>query len=212
MGALPGIPKWHGGARIMPTPDVPDGIASWLESNNIADTEAVRTFFDALYGELKRHAHFALTHTPAAETLNTTGLVNETFLRLCAADPFPIHDRQHFLAVAAKTMRWVLMDFARARKRLRRGGEVARVGLDEAMVMSEHRADEVLALDGALESLAQLDPRLAAVVEQRVFGGLTNEEIAAALGVSTRTVKRDWRAAKAFLSTQLEAPPPMAAD
>jgi RNA polymerase sigma factor (TIGR02999 family) len=159
--------------------------------------------FSALYRELKRQAHFALGRTPASETMNTTGLVNEAFLRLQSAEPIVINDRQHFLAVAAKAMRWVLMDFARARKRLRRGGDVERVSLDEAMVMSEQRADEIIALDTALAHLAELDPRLVDVVEYRVFGGLNSQEIAASLGVSTRTVKRDWRAARAFLAAEL---------
>jgi RNA polymerase sigma factor (TIGR02999 family) len=184
--------------------DLPETITRWLKTQEVADSDAMSRLFQALYHDLRRQAHFALAgRYPGSDTLSTTGLVNEAYLRLCAAEPIPINDRNHFVALAAKTMRWVLMDFARARKRLRRGGEAERVSLDEAMIMSEQRADEILALNEALEHLAELESRLVEVVEHRVFAGLSTEETAACLGVSARTVKRDWRAARAFLTRRL---------
>lgn len=187
---------------------VPQEITRWLREREVADPAAMGSLFTALYGELKRRAHGALRREPAGATLNTTGLVNEAYLRLSAAGGLAVHDREHFLALASKTMRWVLVDTARARKRLRRGGDAQRVELDEAEAMSERRADELLALDGALERLSELDPRLGDVVELRYYGGLSVEETAAVLGVSSRTVKRDWHKARAFLAHQLREPGP----
>jgi RNA polymerase sigma factor (TIGR02999 family) len=130
-------------------------------------------------------------------------LVNETFLRLIDAQGVAWHNRNHFLGIAAKLMRRVLVDHARRRGFQKRGGDRAQVALDESMAVLEARDFNLLALDRALESLAILDPRKATVVERRFFGGLTVDEIAASLEVSADTVKRDWRLAKLWLMRQL---------
>ena len=182
---------------------VPDDITRWLRAHDPAFSEALPSLFTALYAELKRRAHFALGRSAGQATLATTGLVNEAYLRLSAAGSVALQDRHHFLALASRTMRWVLLDTARARKQLRRGGDAERVSLEEAKVMSERRADELLALDQALDRLAAVDARLAEVVEHRFFGGLTVEDTALALGRSPRTVKRDWHAARAFLAREM---------
>lgn len=187
----------------METSPVPAEIASWLHARGVADSPVVGTLFEALYAELKRRAHGALRRQPAGPTLSTTGLVNEAYLRLSEAHGLEIRDRGHFLALASKTMRYVLLDTARARTRQRRGGGLQRVSLDEAQVMTERHAEELIALDGALERLAGLEPRLGEVVELHYFGGLTVEEVAAAVGLSERTVKRDLRRARAFLAASL---------
>lgn len=201
------------GARVvaretMDRTAIPNEITRWLRERELADPEAMGSLFAAMYSDLKRRAHSALRRESPGATLNTTGLVNEAYLRLAATGGLAIRDREHFLALASKTMRWVLVDTARARKRLRRGGDAQRVTLDEATVMSEARADELLALDGALERLAAVDPRLGEVVELRYYGGLSVEETAAALAVSPRTVKRDWHKARAFLALELSASSP----
>lgn len=156
-----------------------------------------------LYSDLKGRAHFALRRGPHGATLNTTGLVNEAYLRLSRADALHLKDRDHFFALASKAMRWVVMDYARARKRQRRGGDVERVTYEESLLMSEERAEEFLVLDQALNDLSVLDQRLAEVVEYRFFGGLSAKETSLVLGVSTRTIKRDWQAAKAFLAHRM---------
>jgi RNA polymerase sigma factor (TIGR02999 family) len=187
----------------METSLVPDEITSWLQARGVADPPAVGTLFEALYAELKRRAHGALRRTPAGGTLGTTGLVNEAYLRLSEAGGLEIRNRGHFLALASKTMRFVLLDTARARTRQRRGGGMQRVTLDEAQVMTEAHAEELIALDGALKRLAELEPRLGEAVELHYFGGLTVEEIAEVAGVSARTVKRDLSKARAFLAYSL---------
>ena len=187
---------------------IPEDITRWLterggegEGGGDGDIDAL---FATLYDDLKRRAHFALRHTSSSDTLDTTALVNEAFLRLSSSGPLELRDRSHFLAIAAKTMRWVLMDTARARKRQRRGGGALRVTLDEAQVMSVSRADDLLALDAALERLAGLDARLVELVEHRFFGGLSVDETANALSMSPRSVRRYWGRARAFLSRELQ--------
>ncbi|MEM6797427.1 MAG: ECF-type sigma factor [Acidobacteriota bacterium] len=180
-------------------------ITRWLEQQGPASRQDLADLFDALYADLKRRAHRALRRRDPAVTVEATGLVHEAFVRLAAsATPVVLRDRRHFLALAARAMRFVLMDTARARRRLRRGAGAARVTLEEATgVMSESKAEELLSLDAALEDLGNLEPRLVAVVEQRFFGGLSIEETAEVLESSPRTVKRDWRRARAFLALQL---------
>lgn len=157
--------------------------------------------FDDAYDDLRRLAHaLVLRRTPGA-TLNATALVHEAFLRL---DGRSAKDRAHLLALAARAMRFVLVDHARARTAAKRGG--FRVTLDDDALPSpaDARADEVLALDDALTRLADERPRLAEVVELRFFGGLSYDEIAAQQGTSARTAKRDWALARAWLHRALQ--------
>ena len=138
-------------------------------------------------------------------SLQATALVNEAYIRLVDGKAVEWHDRAHFLAVAAMAMRHILVDHARERQALKRGGERQRVDLDENALAVEHQSQEVLELDEALMGLARIDARLAQVVECRFFGGLTEEETAEALGVTARTVRRDWTKAKALLYARLNA-------
>jgi RNA polymerase sigma factor (TIGR02999 family) len=138
-------------------------------------------------------------------TLQPTALVNELYLRLVDVERVKWQNRAHFLAVAATLMRRVLVEFARARRSRKRGGRAEHVAFDEGLVIDVGRGHDLLALDEALEALARLNRRQGQIVEMRFFGGLTNEEIAAALGISAATVMRDWKLAKAWLLRELNA-------
>src|SRR5262249_35738369 len=141
----------------------------------------------------------------AGHTLQTSALVNEAYLRLIDITQVQWHDRTHFLAMAARTMRRVLVDSARARGNQRRGGAAVKVSLDEEALAAPDRRQDLIALDDALARLAKAYPRQADVVELRFFGGLTLEETAGALDMSVDTVKRDWRFAKLWLLRDLRA-------
>lgn len=165
--------------------------------------EALDRLLPVVYEELRRMAHRALRRERANHTLNTTALVHEAYLRLLDQDRADWHDRAHFLAIAATAMRRILVDYARRQKRLKRGGERRAVTLEDAMLVADQRADTLIALDEALSSLGALNERLSRVVECRFFAGLTTEETAAALQVTTRTVERDWQKARAWLYVRL---------
>ena len=137
-------------------------------------------------------------------TLSTTALVHEAYLKLVQRSPDRWQNRNHFLAVASLAMRHVLVDCAKARATLKRGGEQRRLTLDEAEVGIDDQAESLLQLDDALARLAAVDPRLVRVVECRFFGGMSEEEIAGALGVTVRTVRRDWVKARILLQQALE--------
>jgi RNA polymerase sigma factor (TIGR02999 family) len=138
-------------------------------------------------------------------TLQATALVNEAYMRLMDLKQIRWQDRAHFFAMSARTMRRILVDFARARRNDKRGGNAARVALDEALVVSKEAGQDLVALDEALKALALIHPRKCEVVELRFFGGLNLEETAEALHISVDTVKRDWRFAKLWLLRELEA-------
>ena len=159
------------------------------------------------YRELREIAHRRLGRVEArGGTLSTTGLVHETYLRLAEQSGAAWNDRAHFLAVASLAMRYVLVDRARARMTMKRGGAGDRlVTLDEEVVGADGQAEMLLDLDDALERLAAWDPRLARVVECRFFGGLSEPETAEALGITVRTVQRDWVKARILLRRALEA-------
>ncbi|MGI8496330.1 MAG: ECF-type sigma factor [Gemmatimonadaceae bacterium] len=170
--------------------------------------EAVGHLLPLVYGELRRIAHRQLAAEPAGHTLSTTALVHEAYLRLVDQATTEWADRGQFLAIAARTMRRILVDYARRHWAKRRGGAHSRpVALEDAddagALAVVERADELLALDEALERLAALDDRLARVVECRFFGGLTEMETAEALGISQRTVARDWLMAKGWRYREL---------
>lgn len=168
--------------------------------------ESLDDLVPLVYEELRFIAHRHLErHRPDAgnATLETAALVNEAYLKLVDQTRADWHDRAHFLAIASVAMRHILIDRARARARDKRGGGHAAVTLDEAVV-SEESPENLLEIDEALARLAQLDPRLARVVECRFFGGLADDEIAEALGVAVRTVQRDWVKARALLRESLQ--------
>ena len=158
-----------------------------------------------LYNELRAIAHRQLALRARGSTLSTTALVHETYLKLVDQSRADWRDRAHFLAVASIAMRHVLVDRAKARATLKRGGERRRITLDDAHIAVDDQPDALLQLDGAMTRLAELQPRLARVVECRFFGGLTEDEIAEALGVTVRTVQRDWAKARMLLQRELEA-------
>ena len=139
----------------------------------------------------------------AGHSLQATGLVNEAYVRLVDGQAVQWHDRAHFLSVAARLMRRILVDHARARRAEKRGGFAARVTFDEALAVSDEPGPDVVALDDALAALATFDERKSRVVELRYFGGLSVEETAAALAVSPSTVMGDWRLAKAWLKREM---------
>ena len=169
------------------------------------DAEARDALLGAIYGELRRIAHGALGGERAAHTLTTTELVHEAYLRLVDVTRVSWQDRAHFFAVAARVMRRVLVDWARARRAGKRGGGEVPLSLDDVAggVADAGRADELVALDEALDRLAARSERQARVVECRYFAGLTIEETAEALGVSPTTVKQDWVLARTWLFREL---------
>jgi RNA polymerase sigma-70 factor, ECF subfamily len=167
------------------------------------DREAVEGLLPLLYDELRRVAARQLRRERSDHTLQPTALVNEVFLKLVDQRDVAWQNRAHFLAVAAQAMRRILVDYARTRGAEKRGGQLARVTLDEAIVTARARDVDLLALDEALRKLEALDPRLCRVVEMRYFAGLTNAEAAEALGVSVATVDRDRATATAWLRREL---------
>ena len=149
--------------------------------------------------ELHRLAHYYMSRERAGHTLQTTALLDEAYLRLVDDPNRSWQNRTHFVASAAQLMRRIMVDHARERHSLKRGGGALKVTLDEAALVTETRSEELLALDEALESLAVQDPRKSQIVELRYFGGLTMEETAGFLDMSLRTVEREWNMAKAWL-------------
>ena len=158
--------------------------------------------FELVYGELRRIARSQLRGERPDHTLGTTGLVHETYLKLASQSRVQWQDRAHFYRAAAGAMRRILVDYARRYLAERRGGGLRRITLEEEAT-AEERGETLLALDDALEGLAAVDQRLSNVVECRYFGGLTEEETAEALGITARTVRRDWVKARCWLRVEL---------
>ncbi|HEX6187740.1 MAG TPA: sigma-70 family RNA polymerase sigma factor [Pyrinomonadaceae bacterium] len=167
------------------------------------DESALNQLIPLVYEELRRLARQCMRRERGGLTLQTTALVNEAYLRMVKSSQVNWHDRAHFFAVAAQLMRRVLVDEARKRHYQKRGGEFTRITLDEASMPAHQREVDLLALDQALDRLAQFAVRKARVVELRFFGGLNITETAAVLGVSTDIVKREWRTAKLWLLNEL---------
>jgi RNA polymerase sigma factor (TIGR02999 family) len=164
---------------------------------------ATKRLIPLVYEELRRTAHRELARHRPGDTLDTSALVHEAYLKLAGPDDRSWNDRAHFFAAAATAMRHIIVDHARRRRTEKHGGRLRRVSLDERRLMPDREAEELLALDEALERLAGLNARLSQVVECRFFAGLTVPETAAALGCSPRTVDRDWKKAKAWLYREL---------
>src|SRR5438046_4974610 len=174
-----------------------------LEDWSGGDEDALEKLIPLIQPELRRLAHHYMSRERAGHTLQTTALLNEAYLRLVDNPKRDWQNRAHFTAVAAQLMRRIMVDRARERRSLKRGGDAMKVSLDEAALVSEQRAEELLAMDEALEKLAAQDPRKSQIVELRYFGGLTTEEIAAFLKISHRTVTREWGMARAWLESAL---------
>jgi RNA polymerase sigma factor (TIGR02999 family) len=157
-----------------------------------------------VYRELHRLAHKYMVREKGGNPLQTTALLNEAYLRLVDLKRVQWQDRVHFFAVSARMMRRVLVEFARSRRAHKRGGDLTRIELNEEVIPCLGPGADLIALDDALRALAAIDPRAANVVELRFFGGLTVEETAEALGVSDKTVMRDWELAKVWLLHELK--------
>ena len=167
--------------------------------------ESLDRLIPVLYQQLRAIAHRQIVRRANGGTLDTTGLVHEAYLKVVDQSRAGVHDHAHFLALASLAMRHVLIDRAKARQRLKRGGVRRRITLAEDRIARDEQPEALLQLDEALTWLAELEPRLSRVVECRFFGGLTEEEIAEALGVTVRTVQRDWAKARMLLRRALES-------
>ncbi len=186
----------------MTTPP-PHEVTQLLIAWSNGDRGALEKLIPMVYDELRRLARRYMNREPAGHPLQTTALVNEAYLRLIEQKEVKWQNRAHFFAISAQLMRRILVSMARARYADKRGGEARQVSLDEAMVFSDERAAELVALDDAMNELATLDPRRSRVVELRHFGGLSVEETAEVLKVSPDTVMREWKRAKAWLYAEL---------
>jgi RNA polymerase sigma factor (TIGR02999 family) len=182
------------------SPNVTQLLVAWSKGDQQA--------FDALMPEVRKELHRLAAHymaeEPPGHDLQPTALINEAYLRLVDWKNIKWADRVHFFAMAANMMRRVLVDYARSRDRLKRGGEAIQVSFTEAANVPVPQSAEVLALDKALRELEKIDPRKSQIVEMRFFGGLSQEETAAALNVSVATVRRDWSLARAWLARELK--------
>ena len=174
-----------------------------LDAWSRGDQAALNKLMPLVYAELRRLAHHYMSQEGAGHTLQTTALVNEAYLRLVNQKQAAWQNRAQFIGIAAQLMRRVLIDDARSHDSAKRGGGIRPVELDEAAALSPTQAESVLAVDEALEHLAGLDPRKARIVELRYFGGLTVDETAEVLKISSVTVMRDWSFAKAWLHREL---------
>ena len=183
--------------------DSPHELTQLLIAWGNGDEAAREELMPLVYGELHRLAHGYMGKERVDHTLQTSALVNEAYLRLIDQKRVQWQNRAHFFGIAARMMRRILVDYARNRRYAKRGGDAFRVTLDETFIVPEERSAEVLALDYALNSLAEIDARKGQIVELRFFGGLSIEETAEVLQVSPGTVMRDWTLAKAWLRKEM---------
>ena len=179
------------------------GITQLLEAHRQGDQEATAQLFAVVYKDLQALAHFQLMRRRPGKTLNTTALVHEAYLKLADYTQGSWQDKAHFLAVAAKAMRQILVDYARKMNTDKRGGKAPRTLLNASVIANKDFPIDILDLDAGLLRLAEFNVRLSQVVEMSFFGGLQQKEIAEALSVSLRTVERDWHKAKTFLYLML---------
>jgi RNA polymerase sigma factor (TIGR02999 family) len=177
----------------------PQNVTQLLVAWSDGDKSAMEKLFPLIYDELRRIARQYMRRENPGHTLQTTALVNEAYLRLIDQRKTHWRNRAHFFAIAAQIMRRILLDHARSYKYAKRGGGAHQVSLDETAIVSQEKATEMIALDDALNELAKIDEQQSRVVELRFFGGLTVEETAEVLSLSSTTIKREWSAAKAWL-------------
>lgn len=183
----------------------PSQVTHLLEAFSSGDDSALDELTPLVYDELKRLARHHMRGERAGHTLNTTGLVHEAFLKLAGQSSASYANRAQFFSIASMTMRRILVNWARAKRQLKRGGEAVDLSLDEARVpLTDAAPEDLLAVDGALAKLAELSERAVRVVECRYFAGLTIPETAEALAISPATVKREWTLAKSWLKRELE--------
>jgi RNA polymerase sigma factor (TIGR02999 family) len=186
-----------------PGPRAGPNVTALLRAWSAGDRTALDQLAPILHGELKRIARRYMARERHGHTLQPTALVNEAFLRLVDVHGVHWQDRAHFFALAAQMMRRILVNYALARGAGKRGDAPRQVSLDEAMIVCAERDSDLVELDAALQSLAKLDPRKAQIVELRFFAGLSVEETATVLKVSTQTVLRDWKLSKAWLAREM---------
>jgi RNA polymerase sigma factor (TIGR02999 family) len=184
--------------------DATDLLLAWSNGDESAFDQLV----PLVYQELRALAQRYMRHERADHTLQATALVNEAYVRLIDINRIQWQNRAHFIAVAAQTMRRILVEFARHRRRQKRGGDFVRVTIDDAMGIAQDKEPDLVALSDALSALATFDPRMSQAVELRFFGGLTVQETADVLKVSPETVMRDWKTAKAWLLRELSRSSP----
>ena len=182
----------------VPSQPVSELLVRW----RAGDREALERLVPLVYKELREIAHYHLQRERPGHTLQSAALVHEAYLRLADQKPFEADSRAHFLAVASRLMRQILVDYARGHAAAKRGADL-RVELDAALILPQERNAEVIALDEALKTLSQIDEQQGQIVEMRFFGGLSIEEIGEVLGLSRSTVKREWNVAKAWLVREM---------
>lgn len=183
----------------LPPQEVTQLLVDWGNGNQAA----LDRLMPLVYTELRQLAHRYMRRERPGHTMQTTALIHEAYLRLVDQNQVRWQHQAHFFGIAARLMRQILIEHARSRTRAKRGGGVGTISLDEAAIVSQARATELLALDDALERLATIDPRKSQVVELRFFGGLSVEEAAQVLNIAPNTVLRDWRMAKAWLRREI---------
>lgn len=180
------------------TPSVTQMLAQWRGG----DEDALHRLMPVVYHELRAAAHRCLRAERSGHTLQSTALVHEVYLRLAGQGPMPTENRAHFVALASRVMRQILVDYARRRRAAKRGPEY-KVELDECAFLPQKADVDLVVLDQALQRLSRRDAQQECIVEMRFFGGLTVEETAEALNISSATVKRDWNMAKAWLTREI---------
>lgn len=190
------------GEQFLMGPAQPD-VTALLSELVEGDQQAAEKLIPLVYDELKRLARSYLRRERTGHTLQTTALVHEAYLRLIRGKPANWQSRSHFFRIAAQLMRRILIDYARGRLREKRGGAKVDLPLNESLVFSPEHSEELVRLDEALERLCKLDARQSQIVELRFFGGLSVEETAESLGISPKTVKRDWAVARSWLHREL---------
>ena len=184
---------------MLPSAGITELLIDWSKGN----ASALEELFPLVEKELHRLAHIHMRKMRLGNTLQTTALINETYIRLVDQNRVQWQNRAHFFAIAAGMMRRILLNYLRDRNRIKRGGGAIQVTLDEGMIVSEARSNEILALEEALCRLSEVDERKAKVVELRYYGGLSVEETAEVLKVSSITIIRDWNLAKAWLAREI---------
>jgi RNA polymerase sigma factor (TIGR02999 family) len=185
-----------------------DDVTALLQEWSDGKRQALDRLVPLLYEHMRRLAHHRLRHEDAGLSLNTTALVHEAYLKLVDIRRARFRDRAHFLAMASRVMRRLLVDHARARSAAKRGAGATRVELTDDIAISDAQAESITLLDDALQRLGAVDSRQSQILEQRYFGGLSLEETAEAVGVSLATVKRELRFARAWLAVEIGAEPP----
>jgi len=196
---------WWRSRRTMPDQQPATSVTQLLAKARSGNSSALADVFPLIYEELRRLARQQLQREPDGHTLSPTALVHEAYMRLIDYSRMEWTGRAHFLAVAATAMRRILVDHARGHRSAKRGGMLRRVSIDDVELSTEERAELLIAIDDALGRLKEIDARQAQIVECRFFGGMTEEETAAALGIGLRTAKRDWAKAKSWLHKEITA-------